>query len=210
MSKGIKIIIIILIGLGLIAVILFYVFRVFSPAVPTSDKVAEGVSTQNLPDTGVVETGNINGAVTTPIKNTKSTTTKLVEVSEEDVLTSNISSVAFAFVERFGSYSNSTEFENIKDAEYYMTNSMKRWAERYMRESEAEIDDQTYYGITTKALSVKSIELNESKTSAELIVSTQRQESRGSTDKSRVIYQDIRLEMVKMNGVWKVDGAYWQ
>ena len=70
--------------------------------------------------------------------------------------------------------------------------------------------DESYYGVTTIAVSSKIITLSEELGQADIMVSTQRQENKGSTVNPRVTYQDIEIELVNTGSGWKVDSAEWQ
>ncbi len=116
-----------------------------------------------------------------------------------------------SFAERFGSYSNDGNFENVIDLYPLMTSSMKSWAENYVVKMRAEIQKQTYEGTTTKAMSVSFNSLNVDEGAAETVVKTQRTEIKtvNGAQSERVYYQDLRLELVKVGDEWKIDGAYW-
>ena len=114
------------------------------------------------------------------------------------------------FVERFGSYSNQSEYENLQELLSFMTPRMRTWAEGKIRERQAGETPSLYTGVTTKALAHKVTSLNEQAGQAEFLVSTQRRESVGSAGNSKVFTQDIIVKLVKEDSVWLVDGAFWQ
>lgn len=114
------------------------------------------------------------------------------------------------FVERFGSYSNQSEYENLQELLSFMTPRMRAWAEGKIRERQAGETPSLYKGVTTKALAHKVISLNEQVGQAEFLVSTQRRESVGSVGNSKVFTQDVIIKLVKEDSVWLVDGAFWQ
>src|SRR6056297_1177249 len=73
-------------------------------------------------------------------------------VPEERELNANdLGKMASSFAERFGSYSNHSNYSNILDLQIFMTRKMKNWAEKSIEESKNEYSD-IYYGITTKAI----------------------------------------------------------
>lgn len=119
--------------------------------------------------------------------------------------------IARSFVERFGSYSNQSDYGNIDDLKIFMTAKMKLWADEYVSDLKAEDSDQDeFYGITTKALiepEVLSFDLSADK--VELMVPTQREENAGSQDK-RIFSQNIKVTFVKEGGEWLIDSAFWQ
>jgi len=114
------------------------------------------------------------------------------------------------FVERFGSYSNQSEYENLQELVSFMTPRMRAWAEGKIRERQAGEIPSIYRGVTTKALAHKVVSLDERDGKAEFLVSTQRKESVGSQGNSKVFTQDVTIKLAKEDGVWLVDGAFWQ
>ena len=124
-------------------------------------------------------------------------------------LATNLKSTAASFAERFGSYSNQGNFNNINDLRGVMTLKMNAWADNYIAIQKSTVDEG-YYGVTTIAVSSKIIILSEELGQADIMVSTQRQENKGSTVNPRVTYQDIEIELVNTGSGWKVDSAEWQ
>ena len=120
--------------------------------------------------------------------------------------------VAMSFAERFGSYSNQSNFENIEHLKIYMTDSMAAWADRYVEETRAKnADTSVYYGITTESLKVETILFDEANNQAEFMITTQRKESHGTTSDLNVFYQDIKIVMVRTaEESWLVSEAWWQ
>ena len=124
-------------------------------------------------------------------------------------LATNLKSTAASFAERFGSYSNQGNFNNINDLREVMTLKMNAWADNYIAIQKSTVDEGAY-GVTTIAVSSKIIILSEELGQADIMVSTQRQENKGSTVNPRVTYQDIEIELVNTGSGWKVDSAEWQ
>ncbi len=122
----------------------------------------------------------------------------------------DIKQMALAFVERFGSYSNQSNYDNIRDLEIFMTAEMRRWSVGYIAELERRNTDYTnYYGITTVAIAGEVKSFDDQSGTAEVIVSTQRREVKGSENTPQIYDQNIRLLFVKEDKSWKVDGAFW-
>lgn len=116
------------------------------------------------------------------------------------------------FAERFGSYSNQSDYSNINDLKLLsMTEKMKDWADNYVRDLRSSAPaDQEYYGVTTKALlepQILSFDLDGNK--VELLLTVQREES-FSSGPSNVFSQDIKITFIKEDGEWLVDSAFWQ
>lgn len=127
------------------------------------------------------------------------------DFSQED-----IKDLAESFAERFGSYSNQSNFSNITDLEFFMTKKMKSWAQDYVsKQRQKKIDTSIYYGITTKAVFSEFVQNDPEK--AVLIISTRRREAIGDSNNSSAVFkQNIRVVVLKESGIWKVDSAYWE
>ena len=139
--------------------------------------------------------------------NTSSVDAELNE--QEDFSRVDLKNMASSFAERFGSYSNHSDFANIKDLKIFMTESMKDWAEDFVQERSKK-DRQEYSGVTTKAISTEITNFDEERGEAEAVVTTRRRESKGSRADSTTYTQELTLEFVEKNDSWKVDGAYWE
>lgn len=195
-----KILIILLIfAIIIVGVFLFWLFsakptQLVTPTNQTKDS--------NLPPSGGKSEVNFNKELEG---------IKGVELTEEQKTIADLTRFAATFVERFGSFSNESDYENLRDLEVFMTVAMQNWTEGYIKDKlkENELVSSDYYGITTKALATKIIDFIADK-EANISVSTQRQESTGSTKNSKVYYQDILLNLVKVENEWKIDAVYWQ
>ena len=119
--------------------------------------------------------------------------------------------LASAFAERFGSFSNQSDYGNIRDLEIFMTAKLKAWADNYITEARARANQTAiYYGIVTKAISTEVKQFDADTGQAEILVRTQRRESAGVSGNSSTFYQDISLKYAREQGVWRVDGVNWQ
>lgn len=118
--------------------------------------------------------------------------------------------IARSFAERFGSYSNQSDYGNIEDLRSLMSSSMKTWADEYVADLKANSSSNSAYsGIITKALLEPKIEnFDLSSKRVETIVSTQREEV--STDgQNKNFKQDIKIVFILENGEWLIDSATW-
>ncbi|MBI5072126.1 hypothetical protein HZB93_04570 [Candidatus Falkowbacteria bacterium] len=195
MSRGQKILIVI-VGILVILALFYWLFlrQGLTPQSPTSKT-------------------NVNVVAIPPITLPNSTTVSAVvpEASEEEKLKSDISRIAAAFAERFGSYSNQGNFENLVDLKPLMTVKMQTWIDNFIKQSQAAAGDSSvYFGVTTKALSVTAAEINEAGGTARITVSTQRREASGNmASNSEIKYENLELVFKKINGEWLVDEATW-
>lgn len=163
---------------------------------------------QPTPPTPPVDPSEINIPVVLPQSSSVKKDEPAVSPSVEN-LAANLKSTAASFAERFGSYSNQGNFNNINDLRGVMTLKMNAWADNYIANQQSVVDE-SYFGVTTIAVSTKIITLSEELGQADIVVSTQRQENKGSTVNPRVTYQDIEIELVNTGSGWKVDSAEWQ
>jgi len=156
---------------------------------------------------------NVNVVALPPVTLPNSTTVSATvpEASAEEKLRSSISRLAAAFAERYGSYSNQGNFDNLLDLESLMTEKMWAETENFIEQSKASAGDSSvYFGITTKAISVNITSIDEGAGTAKITIGTQRRESSGSmADSSTIKYEDLELFFLKVNDEWKVDTAKW-
>jgi hypothetical protein len=129
-----------------------------------------------------------------------------VSAKPEDELVS----LVLPFVERFGSYSNQGNFENLTDLLPIMSDGMKIWAQKQIDEQKRKPFQTVYHGVTTKSLQYTLSKYDVSKGSAEMNVATQRKEFIGTSTNARVYEQDIIIKLVKKDTAWVVDSAYWK
>jgi len=130
------------------------------------------------------------------------------EATEEEQ--AEILFIANAFAERFGSYSNQSEFANLDDLEIFMTDSMYNWIKTYKEDLTNRYGFDTYYAVETKVISNRIENIDDNLGTGSIMLKTQRQEFNNDIANPKVFYQDIKLNIVKLDGNWKVDGAYWQ
>ncbi len=129
-------------------------------------------------------------------------------LTESPSTQSTLIAIAMTFAERFGSFSNEGNYENLTDLKAIMTDNMKRWTDNYIASNN--VDLENFYGVTTRALSAEIITLADDERQAQVVVSTQRQELAGEAKQARVYYQKILLNLTQGGDGWKVDGATWQ
>ncbi len=115
--------------------------------------------------------------------------------------------VARTFVERYGSFSSEAGYENIDDIIALGTPAMKEQLETIAAEARLS-GGSDYYGISTRVISVKTLEQTEA--TAVLEVETQRTETISSPANTSTRYQKIRLNMEKIDGKWLVNGFQWE
>lgn len=119
--------------------------------------------------------------------------------------------LAISFVERIGSYSNESDFENFEELNPFMTSKMQVWAKGYVEDQRSVADqNQDYFGVTTKVLSTEFLSFDEEDGTATILLNTQKIEYKGAEKDSNVITQKAEANMVRLEGTWYVDGVYWK
>ncbi len=140
--------------------------------------------------------------------NVTNTATNVQAVNEQEKTKLELSRIALSFAERFGTYSNQSDFENVESLKVFMTGSMQTWADGFVASARQQnADSSIYYGVTTKVITSKNVRFDE--THADFVFTTQRIESTGTTDNNRVFFQDISIKFVKEGSQWKVNEATW-
>lgn len=147
----------------------------------------------------------------TAVANINTPPAEVVVIDQEAKEKADMERMAISFVERYGSFSNQSNFENMDDLKVFMTQSMKNWVDKYIKEQkEKRGDTSIYYGMTTKSLSTSFVNYRPSSGQAEILVVTQRREATGTTTNQEVYTQEATLKFAKENNAWKVDGIYWK
>jgi hypothetical protein len=199
MNKKIGILAILALGIVLIGTIAYYLL------VYTKNNVSKEAPV--LPDSP----GAPAQTETKPVSDNKNPLAQTPVSPERPVASADLERIAKSFAERFGSFSNQSNFSNITDLEIFMSQKMKSWSDNYIKKNQkANVADEVYYGLTTKAVSAKTESFDEGAGTAKIIVSTRRREAMGTTNNASKLYnQDVAISFVKEAQVWKVDSAIW-
>ncbi|MCK5509978.1 hypothetical protein KAI65_00335 [Candidatus Parcubacteria bacterium] len=130
-----------------------------------------------------------------------------VQVGKKDLIR-----IAGSFAERFGTYSNQSNFGNISSLKIFMSSKMKKWSDSYIKEQkEKNYDTSIYYGITTKSVASELKDFDDDLGFASVLISTRRREATGTMNNySNTFSQDILIGFVMEDGAWKVDSVYWR
>lgn len=131
-------------------------------------------------------------------------------VVENPDVAASLRAVARTFAERYGSFSNQSNFSNLEDAQSLMTASFQQRAIGLLQGQLPAAAADSYYGITTIALSAQITSYDPAAGQATVEVSTQRREAKGTTANPRTLYQQLIIQLVESGGSWLVDGATWQ
>jgi hypothetical protein len=138
--------------------------------------------------------------------------TKVIKGKTRQVNKNDLRRMAASFAERFGSYSNQSNFSNIVDLKIFMSQRMRQWADAYISQQRQKgLASDIYYGITTKAMTQEVIEFDDDLGQAAILVRTRRREATSSTrNTSDFFNQNIIINFIQEKGVWKIDSANWQ
>jgi hypothetical protein len=135
-----------------------------------------------------------------PANGSTETTTEPVIVAPTGA---ELSVVSRNFVERYGSFSNQSNKQNIKDVLSMATPAMQARLNQITNQDAS----QGYTGIETRVVSISVV----SQTSSEAELKIKAQRSARSADlKTNLYYQDIVLSLIKTGDQWLVDRADWQ
>ena len=133
------------------------------------------------------------------------------EVTKTEVSQAQLERLAASFAERYGSFSNQSNFQNLKDLMVFMSVDMQERVISYIEvASKQRGDTSNYFGMSTQSLVTNIEKLDNDKGEAVILVKTIRQEATGDINNINKKNQNIRLSFVKENGDWKVDKADWQ
>jgi len=203
MNRKIVGIIIIIIGLILLIGFIYFMFFYNSQELPKNAE--EASNNANLPETTeTITLPEKNGAIVNISQPAAATTTP------EEKLKEDLKRQSSSFAERFGSFSNQSNYGNLEDLKIFMSAKMQAWSENYIsREREINIDSSIYFGVITKSISSEIKKFDENSGTAEILVSTKKSETKGRENIANY-YQNIILKFIKEKEVWKVDEANWQ
>jgi len=122
-----------------------------------------------------------------------------------------VKNLALSFTERFGSFSNQANYQNLEELKDLMTPAMVAWTNNFITESKAkDLTNAPYHAFITNALSFEEDNYSFYSDKAEFIVKCRRQESSGSPDNSSVYFQSIKITLLKQQDIWLVNSAEWQ
>ncbi|MFH0814626.1 MAG: hypothetical protein V1902_00825 [Candidatus Falkowbacteria bacterium] len=146
--------------------------------------------------------------LTTP--STQTTTPAQVVIADKQEQQSMQAQVlAKVFAEKFGTFSNHENYASLEKLKNMMTTSTAKWFNDYITDLKKKYGNEfaTYYGVTTTAVNANVLEASETKMI--LLVDCQRKESMGIAP--IIEYnQSLKLNLVKINNEWKIDGVFWQ
>ncbi len=198
--------VIIISALILLAALIFFIIwqKNYEPAEP---EIIIPAPTSTFP---LAEADPVEAPQTTPSDRPRNY--QAYDISQEEayqVSAHDAEKRAQLFAERFGSFSNQSNYNNIADVTILMTPSMRLWAEDYLAELRQQPYSGDYYGIISTVIFSEILNYNEAEGTISLAVTTERQETKG-LDSSEPYQQVIDIDLIKDGNDWLVDRAQWR
>lgn len=188
---------ILILGAGITAIVLMIVLLFL----PLSKKASTLVGKENKSEAVLPSAPTVSSAELSP--EAKKAVAAKINLELE------VRRLAQLFIERYGSFSNQGNYENISDLYPLMTANMRRVSSSYEDEQKrTHPEGGAYYGVTTKAMGAEVVSLTE--TRATIKVNTQKQETFGTALNSVVIYQSATVSLARLGDTWKVDDVDWE
>jgi hypothetical protein len=113
--------------------------------------------------------------------------------------------MAELFAERYGSYSNQGEYQNLRDLLPVMTARFRQETEAFLATA-APASGAAFEGVTSVKVSTDVRSIDED--SAIIAVSLQQERTNGSAVTTG--YRTLRMELLKVGEDWRVDRASWE
>lgn len=129
--------------------------------------------------------------------------------SDRDIIMHQLTVTAGQFAERFGTYSNQADFQNLIDLFPLMTVRFRDATERTIAQARtAGTAPEEYVGVVTRTVTAKLPSLDDRAGRVTATVTAQRATQTGS-DVPTTRYQTLTIEFRLTGGVWLVDSATW-
>lgn len=113
-----------------------------------------------------------------------------------------VTQLAKVFVERYGTYSTDNDWQNIKDVQTLVTQSL--WS-KISAPMYSKTTSQSFVGVTTKVISLDLAMWSDAKATVGL-KTTRTEEKNGIVT---IRYQNATVNLVKQNTVWLIDKISW-
>jgi len=192
----------ILVGLLLIILIIYFGFSKKTPTTTTTNITPAATSTVRV---------TVNGTTTPGDLPTGHQTYDLSKEAPHITNAGDLEKIGMAFAERFGSYSNQSDFGNFRDLKLFMTDNMKTWVDTYIAALKKSASTATgYSGQETHALSAKASAFDDKAGTAAVVVTVARSVSSDKIGGGQPQTAKLDLAFKKVNNNWLVDKAYWE
>ena len=163
--------------------------------------------TEVLPTTTqeqIINTGSV--VVPTVPEISDSVTNGTVTIKEQtttEAQQNGAKQIAKIFAERYGSYSNENDYQNILEVKEISSVSMWTELSKLMQNKQ---NASSYFGVTTRGATMKLTKWSDS--AASVTVSTVRAETQNGKTTNKE--QDAKVTLIKIGKEWLVDSFSWQ
>lgn len=114
--------------------------------------------------------------------------------------------MAELFAERYGSYSNQGDYQNLRDLLPVMTASFRQTTEEFLETADG-TPGQPFDGVSSEKVSTDVREADED--SAVIAVTLQQERTSGNAAPT-IGYRALRMELLRVGEDWRVDAATWE
>jgi len=193
----------ILVGLLLIILIIYFGFsKKNSTVVPT---------TPGTPTSTGLTTGSVTGTTTPGDRPTSHLTYDLTKEAPHVTNATDLEKIGMSLAERFGSYSNQSDYNNFIDLKIFMTDNMKAWVDTYIASlKKTAVAGAGYSGQETTALVAKTTSFDDKAGTALVVVTVERAASTDQIGGGKPEIAKLDLTFKKVNNDWLMDKAYWE
>ncbi|MBI2410878.1 MAG: hypothetical protein HYV32_03250 [Candidatus Kerfeldbacteria bacterium] len=206
MQKSLKIIILVFCALAVVGLIVAGIL--FARRSSTDDNNTNTQNTNEQQNTNNalpnVNSGTGGDGTNTNTGGDNTNTDTTAQTTQEEL----VMRLARIVVERYGSFSNRNNYENITRLEPFMTEEFQQESLAFIEKNHTDGIPEDYYGISTTANSVE-LTAYTAKESATARVGTRRVETKTNED-PRAFTQYALVDFLYVNGNWKVDNITWQ
>lgn len=146
---------------------------------------------------------------TAPATTTSVPTPTFSRASAREILEQQLKTSGAQFAERFGTYSNQGDFQNLTDLFPLMTERMRIQTQRTIDTARAATSTPAIYvGVTTRPVTTAVASVDETGGRATVRVSAQRATQIGDAQPV-TRYETLTIEFRNQQNAWKVDSALW-
>lgn len=130
--------------------------------------------------------------------------TKPAQLSSEEEEIVSIGNLARSFTERLGSYSPSSNFDNLRELFPLMSPTLRTWADGVIARG-----SKTEASVRTTAFSAVEDTTQRSADTHVYTVATQRTNRANAAAEAKVVYQKATVVVMKSGDAWLVESVTW-
>jgi hypothetical protein len=195
----------ILVGLLLLILIIYFGFSKKTPTVVPTGPTGPSTTTGQIPS------GPSTGTTTPGDRPTNYLKYDLSQEAPHVTNATDLEKIGMSLAERFGSYSNQSDYSNFTDLKIFMTDNMKAWVDTYIIDlKKNSVAGAGYSGQETKALTAKTTSFDDKAGTALVIVTVERSASTDQIGGGTPEIAKLDLTFKKINNDWLMDKAYWE